>query len=368
VDTQPRGERPSDLVIDDPKPVAAGGDIWRPLSQIAVVGIFVLALGAFLYLGRAIILPILSAMVIGVTLSPLVRRGGRIGLTPALSALVLVLALTAIAAVGVTLLSGPISEWIERAPDIVANIKQKLYVLDQPLSAWHTLQQALTPAGANIVKVEPGQVEVVAPVVAFLTPAVAQMVVFFGTLIFYMIYQHDVRRRLVMLFPDREAKLRALRVFNDIERNLTDYIGVFTLINILLGVVVTLGAWLFGFSNPVIFGAMAAMLNYLPYIGPATMTFILFGVGLVTFPSLGQAIAPPLCYIALTTIEGQFITPAIMGRRLTLNPLLVFLSLAFWTWLWGPVGSFLAVPLSIIMLVVFNHLFPHDEQVAKLPD
>jgi predicted PurR-regulated permease PerM len=96
------------------------------------------------------------------------------------------------------------------------------------------------------------------------------------------------------------------------------------------------------------------------------MTLILFVVGLATFPSLGQAIAPPLCFIALTTVEGHFITPAIMGRRLTLSPLMVFMALAFWTWLWGPVGAFLAVPLAIIALVTLHHMLPAEE--AKLPE
>ena len=115
-----------------------------------------------------------------------------------------------------------------------------------------------------------------------------------------------------------------------------------------------------------IFGLLAALLNYVPYVGPAVMVVILFGVGLVTFPSLGHALLAPLGFIALTTAEGHFITPTIVGRRITLNPLLVFLALAFWTWLWGPIGAFLAAPLSIVGIVVFNHLFPNED--VKLPD
>jgi predicted PurR-regulated permease PerM len=103
-----------------------------------------------------------------------------------------------------------------------------------------------------------------------------------------------------------------------------------------------------------------------PYVGPAVMVVILFGIGLVSFPSLGQALLAPAGLVALCTLEGHFITPTIIGRRITLNPLVVVLALAFWTWLWGPIGAFLAVPLSIIGLVVFSHLFPQEE--VKLPD
>jgi predicted PurR-regulated permease PerM len=129
--------------------------------------------------------------------------------------------------------------------------------------------------------------------------------------------------------------------------------------------VVAVGAWLLGLPSPVIFGFLAALLNYIPYIGPACMVFILFGAGLVSFPSLGQALMVPAAFVGLTTVEGQFLTPAILGHQLTLNPLTIFLSLAFWAWLWGPIGAFLAVPIAIIGLVTVTHLFPDE---SKLPE
>jgi predicted PurR-regulated permease PerM len=153
---------------------------------------------------------------------------------------------------------------------------------------------------------------------------------------------------------------------NDIEHNLAGYLTTVTMINAALGTIVGIGTWLLGFPNPVIFGLLAAFFNYVPYVGPAAMVVVLFGVGLVSFPSLGQAAIAPACFVALTTMEGHFITPAIIGRRLTLNPLLVVLALAFWTWLWGPFGAFLATPMMIIGLVILHHLFPSDD--VKLPD
>jgi predicted PurR-regulated permease PerM len=107
------------------------------------------------------------------------------------------------------------------------------------------------------------------------------------------------------------------------------------------------------------------LLNYIPYIGPACMALILLAVGLVTFPTLGHALLPPAAFVALTTLEGHIITPTVLGRSLTLNPLAVFLALAFWTWMWGPMGAFLSVPLLIVALVIFGHLFPSDD--IKLP-
>jgi len=204
------------------------------------------------------------------------------------------------------------------------------------------------------------------PVVAFLTPAAGQLLLFFGTLLFFLPGQLQLRTQLVSAFASHEGKLRFLRIMNDIEKNLAGYLAVVTAINAVLGTIVALGAWIIGLPNPVIFGVLAAFLNYVPYVGPAVTVVVLFGVGLVTFTSLGHALVAPAALIGLTTLEGHFITPTIVGRRITLSPLIVVLALAFWTWMWGPIGAFLSVPLSIVGLVVVSHLFPADE--IKLPD
>ena len=358
-----RREKQYPLVINDPKPVERIDDAWAWSAQASVIGLFVFALGMTLYLAKAILLPVFAAVVVGTTLTPLVRRLSRRGIPPVISALLIGVVILGVVALGATLVANPIAEWIGRAPEIGATIRQKLYVLDRPLAALQEMQQLFM---GDAVRVDTGNVELVAPVVAFLTPAAGQILIFFGTLIFYLIGQQEFRRRFVALFPEREAKLRFLRIANDIEHNLTGYLSVFTVINVVLGVVVGVGAWLFGFPNPVIFGVLAAILNYLPYVGPGIMALVLLGVGMVSFESLGHALAAPAAFVALTTVEGHFITPAIMGRRLTLNPLMVFLALAFWTWLWGPMGAFLAVPLSIIALVTMNHLFPSAD--TKLPE
>ena len=184
----------------------------------------------------------------------------------------------------------------------------------------------------------------VTPVLAFVTPAVSEIVLFFATLIFLLAGQMDFRRYLASFFTSRDAKLRFIRTANDIEQNLASYVAVVTCINICLGVVVAVGAWLFDLPSPLVLGGLAMGLNYLPYIGPACMALILLAVGIVTFPTLGYALLPPACFVGLTTIEGQIITPTILGHRLTLNPLAVFLAIAFWAWLWGPMGAFLGGP------------------------
>ena len=360
-----RREQDNALSVKDPEPPESLQDVWAPAAQMATVGIFILLLGACLFFARPLLLPVAAALVIGTTLAPLVKAAARHRISPWVTALVLGAVLLAAAGGAVTLLASPLAEWIARAPEIGATIKQKLYVLDRPLAAVRELQEVLLPSG-NTVAVEPSQWGIVTPVVAFVTPAVVQVTLFFVTLIFFLATQMDFRRYMVSFFTSRDAKLRYIRISNDIEDHLASYVAIVTIINCGLGVVVALGAWLFGFPSPIIFGLMAMVLNFIPYIGAACMTVILLGVGLVTFPSLGYALVPPAAFVAVATIEGQFITPTVLGRRLTLNPLVVLLAIAFWAWLWGPMGAFLAVPLTVVFLVTMTHLFPPDE--SKLPD
>jgi predicted PurR-regulated permease PerM len=353
------------LVLSDPQPVDNVERMWLSAGSAATIGIFLLLFGGFLYIGKAILLPIMAAAVVALTLAPIIKAGQKRGVSPWITATLLVIVCFGVLALAATALAGPVSEWIGRAPEIGASIKTKLSVFDQPLAALHQLEGTLF--GSNGLLPGPSAPpNVVLPVVAFVTPAAGELILFFFTLMFFLVGQINLRNQIVSMFGNHAAKLRFLKIMKDIEGNLAGYLTVVTIINAAVGTIVGLGAWLIGLPNPAIFGLLAALFNYVPYVGPAVMVVVLFGVGLVTFPSLGQALIAPVALIVITTTEGHFITPTIIGRRLTLNPLLVFLALAFWTWMWGPVGSFLAVPLSIVGLVIFNHLLPADE--VKLPD
>jgi predicted PurR-regulated permease PerM len=360
--SRPGREAPENRIAVD-SPPRSTDTMWASLAHMATFGIFLILFGVLLHLGRTILMPVVAAGVVALTLSPLVKAGQRRGVSPWITAVLIVVIVIGCVGLALTAAAGPLSAWVERAPEIWSQIKQKFVVLEQPLAAARQLQSALFGSAGGTDISAPN---VVLPVVAFLTPAAGELLVFFGALFFFLAGQLELRARFVSLFDERESKLLFLRIMNDIEKNLTGYLVLVSLINATLGVIVGIGAFLLGFPNPAIFGLLAAVLNYIPYVGPAVMVVILFGVGLVTFPSLSHAVLAPLGFVALTTAEGHFITPTIISRRITLNPLLVFLALAFWAWLWGPIGAFLAAPLSIVGLVVFNHVFPHDD--AKLPD
>ena len=359
--TRPGREAPENPIVVDTPPRSA--DTWALLAHMATFGIFLILFGALLLLARTILLPVVAAGVVALTLSPLVKAARRRGISPWITAILIVIVITGGVGLALTAAAGPVSAWVERAPEIWSQMKEKFVVLEEPLAAARQLRTALFGNGTGS---EMSASNVVLPVVAFLTPAAGELLLFVGALFFFLTGQIELRARFVALFTERESKLLFLRIMNDIEKNLTAYLVLVSIINATLGLIVGIGAFLLGFPNPAIFGLLAAVLNYIPYVGPAVMVVILFGVGLVTFPSLSHALLAPIGFVALTTAEGHFITPTIVGRRITLNPLLVFLALAFWAWLWGPIGAFLAAPLSIVGLVVFNHLFPHDD--AKLPD
>jgi predicted PurR-regulated permease PerM len=355
-----------DFVLSDPHPLEDVRDVWTPLAQISVIGIFLLLLGVVLFFSRALLLPVFAAAVISTTLGPFMKRCARFGIPRWAAAFLIVLCVIGAAAATITLLAGPVSDWIRQAPAIGEQIRAKFSFLEGPLSAFHQLRASLGSGDANFVKMESGLSDFLTPAMIYLTPAASGIVIFSVTLVFLLIGQVHLRNFIVSLMPSREAKLRCLKIANDIEFNLERYLFTVTVINFVLGCIVGLGAWLIGLPHPEVFGLLAAIFNYVPYIGPAAMVAVLFSVGLVVFPSLSYALIAPIAFVGLTTLEGQIVTPTVIGRRLTLNPLAIFLMIAFWAWLWGPLGAFLAIPLSIVGLVTVNHLFP-SEEAPQLP-
>jgi predicted PurR-regulated permease PerM len=353
--------------LTDPRPLAEVSNLWRIAAQAATIGMFLIAWIAALYFARPILLPATTAVVVGLMLGPLSSRADRAGVPVIATAIVLWLAVVLAFYLLIIVLATPIVDWLGKAPEIGNNIREKLHVLDRPLAALDSLREALMPKG----KSDQGGVgfdilSVVQPALLFVTPAIGQMVIFFGTLFFFLLGRLQLRHVLVVFFDAREARLRMLKIMNDVEHNLTGYLSVVAVINSVVGLGAGLIAYFVGLPNPVAWGVLGFILNFIPYIGALMMELILLAIGLVTFPTLSHALIAPALYLAFTTLEGHFITPGVMGRRLTLNPLVVFLSLVFWTWLWGPIGAFLAVPILIVLLVITSHVFP--KSALSLPE
>ena len=253
-------------------------------------------------------------------------------------------------------------------PEIVARLKDKLSLLDYPLQMLRNLRDRINPGGDPAAPLDLGLSNLIqpalgmlSPAIGFVTPAIGQLLIFFGTLFFFLSSRVQLRRAMAIFFDDREARLRVLRILHDAESNLTAYFTTVGAIYFVEGICVGVACYFIGLPNAAAWGALAFVLCFIPYIGPAAVVLVLFGVGLIQFPTLTHALIAPMLFIGLSTLEGNFITPTIVGRRLTLSPLGVFLSLIFWTWMWGPVGAFLATPLLIIGIVAAHQLFPRDD-------
>jgi predicted PurR-regulated permease PerM len=206
----------------------------------------------------------------------------------------------------------------------------------------------------------------VQPTLEFLSPTLAEFLLFAATLILFIASWRDLRRALIMNFGERTSRLRTLRILNEIEEHLGGYLLMVATINVGIGIATGLICALTGMPNPAGLGALAAILNFIPIIGPVAMFAVLVVVGLVALPTISAGLLAPAMFAAMTFLEGHFLTPMIVGRRLAVNALAVFLALAFWTWLWGPMGAFLSSPLLIVALIVKEHLMPVDS--PQLPE
>lgn len=323
----------------------------------ALVGLLIISVVAVLYLAKAFFLPVVMAFVVGTMLSPAASFLERYRIPRAIGAVLTVAAVGAAAAFIVGLISSPLMEWSTRLPELGARMKDKLHVFDRPLALWHDLQAMMGAPDATTGFQMP-KFDWVQPTIEFLSPTFTEFLLFFATLILFIASWRDLRRTLILTFGDHTARLRALRILNEIEVHLGSYLLTVTLINTGVGIATGIACAIARMPNPAGLGALAATLNFIPIIGPVAMFAILVGVGIVALPTLGAALIAPLAFVAIAFMEGHFITPTIIGRRLALNALAVFLALAFWTWLWGPMGAFLSSPLLIVALIFKEHLMP----------
>jgi predicted PurR-regulated permease PerM len=329
------------------------------IVAIALVALLIIGIGAVLYVGKAFFLPVVMAFVVGTMLSPAANFLERHRIPRALAALLIVVAVGAGIAFMVGLISAPMMEWSNRLPELGSLLKEKLHVFDRPLALWQQFQIMLG-GSQTLTTLEMPKFELVQPMLEFLSPTFAEFLLFFATLILFIASWRDLRRALILTFGDRDARLRTLRILNEIEVHLGNYLLTVTLINTGVGIATGIVCALTGMPNPAGLGALAATLNFVPIIGPVAMFAVLVIVGIIALPALGAGLLAPLAFASITFMEGHFITPAIIGRKLALNALAVFLTLAFWTWLWGPMGSFLASPLLIVALILKEHLLPDD--------
>jgi predicted PurR-regulated permease PerM len=323
----------------------------------ALVALLIICVVAVLYVAKPFFLPVVMAFVVGTMLSPAASLLERYHIPRAVGAVLIVVTVAAAMAFMVGLISSPLMDWSAHLPELGARLKDKLHVFDRPLALWQELQSMLGGSDA-LTGFQMPKFDWVQPTLEFLSPTFTEGLLFFAILILFIASWRDLRRTLVLTFGDRDARLRMLRILNEIEVHLGNYLLTVTMINAGVGIATGIACAVAHMPNPAGLGALAATLNFIPIIGPIAMFVILVVVGIVALPTLTAGLIAPLAFIAIAFMEGHFITPTIIGRRLALNALAVFLALAFWTWLWGPMGAFLSSPLLIVGLILKEHLMP----------
>jgi predicted PurR-regulated permease PerM len=324
----------------------------------ALVALVTICVVAVLYVAKAFFLPITMAFIIGTMLSPAASLMERYRIPRPVAAVLIVIAVGATVTFMVGLIASPVMEWSNHLPELGARLKEKAHLFDRPLALWQDLQIMLGGSD-KLATFQVPKFEWVQPTLEFLSPTFTEFLLFVPTLILFIASWRELRRAMIMNFSDdRPVRLRTLRILNEIEEHLGNYLLMVTMINVGVGILTGIICVATGMPTPAGLGAMAATLNYIPIIGPIATFAILVVVGLVTFPTLGGGLLAAAAFAAVTFLEGHFVTPTIIGRRLALNALAVFMALAFWTWMWGPMGAFLSSPLLIVALIVKEHLMP----------
>jgi predicted PurR-regulated permease PerM len=338
-------------------------------ARLALVGIGFVVLLAVLQIGQVFLAPVSLAVVIGLMFGPVADRLEGWGVPPALSAGVVVLLLVGAIIGFAALFAVPLSDWIARAPLIWAKLQQQLANLKEPLESLSAFQAQIGSVLGNdeamAVTVEDGSA---VTSMAMLAPAIlAQVAIFLASLYFFVATRDHIRMSVLSMCVTRRMRWRTAHIFRDVEAKVSQFLISVTIINLGTGTAVGIAMWALGMPSPLLWGAMAAVLNYVPYVGQAIMIAVLLAVGLGTQTELWAILLPVICFGAINFIEGQFLTPHLIGRTLTLNPFIIFLSITFWIWAWGPVGALVAVPSLLIGQSIIVHALPSRPVQPKRP-
>ncbi|PBB17007.1 AI-2E family transporter [Mesorhizobium sp. WSM4313] len=346
-------------VAESPDPRASARADMR-LTRSLVIGIFILMTAAALYFARAFFMPVILAFLLALTLTPIVRLLRKHGIPEVVSATLLVLLSIFVFAAAGYLLSGPVIDLINNSYSIGQRLTERLAPFKRPLERMMDLAhqlEALTETSQ-----EPGLQRVAVAPSGILSTAASNILeagtaitIVFVLSLFLLASGTLFYEKIVQSFASMTQKKRALRIVYDVEREISHYLLTVSIINVSLGTVIGLGLWGLGMPNPLVWGAMAALLNFLPYVGALMTVVIVAVIALISFDTIAYALLAPAFVVLCDIIEGQFVTPTVVGRRLEINAVAIFIAIAFWSWLWGFVGALMAVPLLVVIKVFCDH-------------
>ena len=370
----PPSQRPSlpPVPADDlPEPPAAvteaADETEMPLPSdprtFFLGGLFALGALAALYVASSIILPVVLAFVLNLLLQPGVRLLGRLHLPRAVGALLAVLLVIGAIVGLVAALSVPAANWAERLPEGIPRLEAHLQVMKGPIQALKKgIQQAeqvadAPPSRGSIVSVR-RDLGITGALFAGTRSILDGLFTTVLVLYFLLVAGNIFLRRIVEILPTFSNKRQAVDISQQIQEDISAYLVTITAMNAAVGVTTAVAMYLCGLGDPLLWGTIAFLLNYIPILGPLFGVCIFVLVGMLSFESVWWALLPPALYFGIHLVEGESLTPMLLARRFTLNPVLIILSLVFWFWMWGMLGAILAVPMLAILKIISDRLRP----------
>jgi predicted PurR-regulated permease PerM len=340
------------------------------IQTFLLLAIFLMLACYTMYTARVLILPILVAILLKLVLAPLVQMLARIRISEAIGAAIVLTFLTFGIAYGTYALSAPATEWVTRIPERLSILRSHLRHIKEPIEYIQQAGRSIYQLSEIATPDEPATTEDKPAVVAsndasvgtILLSETATLATSLGSmlvLLYFLLAAGDLfLRKLVAVLPTFRDKKQAVEIARQVQNDISHYLLTITVINALLGILVGGALHLVGMPSPWLWGAMVGIFNFVPFVGPAVCLAIVTPVSFMSFPEWQAALVPPLVVLGLCALEGQFITPAILARRLLLNPVAVFISLMFCGWLWGVVGILISVPLLAVFKIFCDHVAP----------
>jgi len=329
------------------------------LTLIAGIGLIV-ALPFALREGAEFFLPVTAALVVAIALVPLLEWFERRGVPSRLAAALCVIIFLVIALFAIGSIVIPATDWVAQVPSRIPKIQS---ALEPILDLYKNLDRFMERIANQIAitqqtKARTVRIEDSNSIAGLLTTSAPHLLIqlFFALLVifFFLAGWTAMRKKTIVSRGSFEGALTTARVIQQVVDATSTYLGTITLINIGLGGLTAAVVWWLGMPSPIMWGGLVAELNYIPYLGPIASALLLFLGGLMTYPDVWGALAPPAAFISFHLIEANFFTPMVVGHRLTISPLAILVSLSFWAWVWGTTGALLAVPLLIILKTIFS--------------
>jgi predicted PurR-regulated permease PerM len=331
------------------------------IRSLAITGLFILAAFYTLYFARAFLLPIVLAVLLDFLLSPLIRGLKRARIPEPLGAALVIIGLLGTAGVAVYGLVEPAKEWVAKLPGSMREAEDRLRQLRTPVEQVSKTAEQVEQATKMDDPAQTPEVVVKGPTLTERLFGTTQTIVFGAVeviiLLYFLLAAGDLfLQKLIKVLPQLRDKKKAVAIARETEASISTYLLTVTLVNIGLGLTVAAVMFLLEMPNPLLWGALAALAEFIPYLGATALLAVLSLAGLVTFQQLGHALLIPAAYLGVNVLQSQVISPLILGRRLTLNPVAIFIGLVFWWWIWGVPGAFIAVPLIATFKIFCDHI------------